>query len=220
MHILSYTICLIWLGPYIVRILYTYMHIYSAVFARVYVCCTFFVRFFCTKVASRIDFHIISHTCIYVLILQQIRSNTCNVCAIYVQKIKERVQFKHIFQDHICMYMHIYVCIYKKIVYIQTSTNQDRICMYMHVCVCICTYFNVYCLLYFTPRAQLRQDSIWTYMYVCLYMLVYVCFCMYMHVYALVSTYFLEWLPAMRGPMPHSLSGRQPAGPTQGFLGH
>ncbi len=97
--------------------------------------------------------------------------------------------------------------------------------LYLHVYVCIYTYFNVYCLLYLTPGAHLSQDSIWTYMYVYLYMLVYVY--VFVCIYACICTYehvFPGMAPRNAGtdatPPKHSLSGLQPAGPTQGFLGH
>ncbi len=170
-----------------------------------YVFCTYF----CTQSCSA---HWFPYNQSYVHIRAYTATNTCKyvqytciICiirAIYVQKFKELVQFISNFQYNICMYMHVYVCIYKKIVYIPKYTNQDRMFMYIHVYVCICTYFNVYCLLFLTPGAHLRQDSIWTCIYLHLYLLAYVCICMYMHVYASTSTYLLEWLPAMLGQMP------------------
>jgi hypothetical protein len=180
------------------------MHVYSAVFAHVYVFCTYFVRIFVHKAvgASILEsLGIRQHTCIYVHILQQMRADTCNIHAISCKKNKEPVLCIYYFSDRICMYMHVHVCIYKKIVYIQTYTNQDRICMYMYVMYVyarISTYIVSSTSLLVPILGEIVYERMCTYMY----MLVYVCICMYMHVYARMSTFFLEWPPAMREPMP------------------
>ena len=69
------------------------LYVYYAVFARICTYCTYMHVFFVQKVARRIDVRIIAHTCIYLQIRTQIRTNTCKYVRTYVQKFKDPVRF-------------------------------------------------------------------------------------------------------------------------------
>ncbi len=168
MHILSYTIYLIW--QYIVRILCTYMHVYSAVFGRMYVFCTYFVRIFVLKVAKRIDFHIIGHTCTYVHILQQIRANTCKYVQYTCKELRNPFRAYIIFQIvYACICKYRYELVRKMYIYkhIPTKIVYACICMYMYVYARILMYIVSSTSLLVPILGKIVHERICT--YICVY---------------------------------------------------
>ncbi len=144
---------------------------------------------------------------------------TCNIRAIYVQNLRNPFCAYTIFQivfACICKYMYVFIrklYIYK---HIPSKIVYACICMYVYVYARILTYIVSPTSLLVPILGKIVYERICKYICKCMYMYVSVCICMYVHVCARISWKLLEWLPAMRGPMPLppktvSQGGSQPA---------